>query len=109
MRDVGHAREEVDRLVDLHLQHVADALAAPAHRQRLGVEALAVAHVARQLHVGQEAHLDRLHALPFAARAAALAGVEAEARRRVAACLGLERLGEELPDRVPEADVGRRA
>ncbi len=77
MRDVGHRREEVDRLVDLHLQHVADALAAPAHRQRLGVEALAVADVARHLHVGQEAHLDRPHALPFAARAAALAGVEA--------------------------------
>jgi len=29
VRDVGHAREEVDRLVELHLQHVADALAAP--------------------------------------------------------------------------------
>ena len=40
VRDVRHRGEEVDRLVDLHLQHVADALAAPAHRQRLGVEAL---------------------------------------------------------------------
>ncbi len=77
MRDLRHRGEELDRLVDLHLQHVADVLAAPAHRQRLGVEALAVADVARHLHVGQEAHLDRAHALPFAGRAAALAGVEA--------------------------------
>ena len=77
MRDVRHDGEELDRLVDLHRQHVADALAAPADRQRLGVEALAVADVARHFHVGQEAHLDRAHALAFAARAAALAGVEA--------------------------------
>ena len=47
----------------------------------------AVADVARHLHVGQEAHLDGAHALPFAGRAAAFAGVEAEARRRVAARL----------------------
>ena len=74
---LGIDGEELDRLVDLHLQHVADALAAPADRQRLGVEALAVADVARHLHVGQEAHLDGAHALAFAGRAAALAGVEA--------------------------------
>ena len=30
VRDLRHRREEFDRLVDLHLQHVADALAAPA-------------------------------------------------------------------------------
>ena len=69
----------------------------------------AVADVAGHLHVGQEAHLDGAQALPFAGRAAAVAGVEGEARRRVAARLGLQRLGEELADRVPEADVGGRA
>ena len=61
--DGRHRGEELDRLVDLHLQHVADALAAPADGQRLGVEALAVADVAGHLHVGQEAHLDGAQAL----------------------------------------------
>ena len=46
---------------------------------------------------------------PSQAAAAAVAGVEGKARRRVAARLGLQRLGEELADRVPEADVGGRA
>jgi regulator of replication initiation timing len=41
--DVGHGGEELHRLVDFHLQHVADALAAPGDGQRLGVEARAVA------------------------------------------------------------------
>mmetsp|Transcript_21568 Transcript_21568/g.83913 ORF Transcript_21568/g.83913 Transcript_21568/m.83913 type:complete len:326 (+) Transcript_21568:1061-2038(+) len=109
MGDGRHGREELDRLVHLHLQHVTDALAAPAHAQGLGVEALAVALVAGHLHIGQEAHLDGLHALALAARAAALAGVEAEAARRIAPRLALQRLGKEFADGVPEADVGGRA
>ena len=32
MADVGHRRKEVDRLVHFHLQHVADAFAAPSDR-----------------------------------------------------------------------------
>ncbi len=106
---LGMDGEELHRLVDFHLQHVADALAAPGDGQRLGVEARAVAGLARHLHVGQEAHLDGAHALAFAGRAAALAGVEAEAPGRVAARLGLQRVGEQLADGVPEADVGGRA
>ena len=72
-------REELHRVVDVHRQHVADALLAPQHRERLGVEAPAAAHVAQHLHVGQEAHLDGLHALAFARLAAPAGGVEGEA------------------------------
>ncbi|CAK9134584.1 unnamed protein product, partial [Ilex paraguariensis] len=107
--DAGHAGEELDGLVHLHLQHIANALAAPGDGQGLGVEARAVADLAGHLHVGQEAHLDGAHALALAGRAAAFAGVEREAAGRVAARLGLQRFGIELADGVPEADVGGRA
>ena len=90
-------------------EHVADALAAHLHGERLGVEARAVADLADHLHVGQEAHLDRLHALAVAAVAAPARGVEREAARGVAADARLLRVGEELADGVEEADVGRRA
>jgi hypothetical protein len=52
--DAGMRREELHRIVDLHLQHVADALAPPGDGQRLPVEARAAALVAGHLHVGQE-------------------------------------------------------
>jgi hypothetical protein len=100
---------EVGGLVDAHREHFADTLLAPAHRQRLGVEAGSAAHVAVHLHVGQEAHLDLLHPLALARLAAAAGGVEGEAARGVAADARLGRVGEELADRVPEADVGGRA
>ena len=65
-----------------------------------------MAGLAEHLHVGQEAHGDGTDALAFAAGAAALAGIEAEAPGPIAARLGLQRLGEQLADGVPEADVG---
>ena len=74
--------EEFDRLVDAHREHFADVAAAIRDRQRLGIEALAAAGVAQHLDVRQEAHLDRLHALPFAAFAAAARRVERKATRR---------------------------
>src|SRR5690606_29271366 len=53
-------------------------------------------------------HLDVLEAVPVARGAAAVAGVEAERARRVAA-LPRERLGrEELADRLERADEARR-
>ena len=71
MMDLRLRREERDRLVDGHHEHVADALAAELDGERLGVEAAAAAALAVDAHVGQEAHLDLLEALPFAALAAA--------------------------------------
>ena len=107
--DLRVRREEPDRLVDRHREHVADALAAKLDRERLAVEALAAAALAVHAHVGQEAHLDLLQALPFAALAAAARDVEREPARVVAAEPRLGRVGEELADLVPDADVGCRA
>ena len=63
----------------------------------------------RHLHIRQEAHADGAHALPLAGGAAAIAGVEREARWRIATRARFERIGEQLADGVPHADVGRRA
>src|SRR5260221_8032834 len=102
-------REILPGFVAAHGEHLADVLAAHLHRERLGVEARAVAHLARDLHVREEAHLDGLHALAVAAVAAPAGGIEREAARGVAADARLLRVGEELADVVEEADVGRRA
>src|SRR5262249_3493714 len=101
--------EEGHRLVHAHREHFADRLLAPAHLQRLAVEALAAAGLAGDLHVRPAGHFDLLHALAFAAFAAAPRGVEGEAARAPAVTARLRRVGEIAPDRVPETDVGRRA
>src|SRR3984957_6756731 len=78
---VVHARvcgEEADGVIDVHRQHLADAFLAPAHGECLGVEALTAAYVAQHLHVREEAHLDGLHTLAFAALAASARGIEGE-------------------------------
>ena len=106
VRDGGHRRKEIHRFIDFHLQHISDAFAAPCHSQRLGVEARAVADLARHLHVGQKAHADGAHALAFARRAAAFAGVEAETPWAIASRLGFQRVGKQLAHGVPKADVG---
>ncbi|MNT23235.1 hypothetical protein D3C72_1586470 [compost metagenome] len=109
VRNIGHRCKKFHCLIDLHGQHVADVLAAPGDRERLGIEALAVADVAWHLHVRQKAHADGAHALPFACGAAAIAGVERKARRGIAARTRLQRIGEEPSDRVPHADICGRA
>src|SRR6185503_19165777 len=67
------------------------------------------AHLARDLHVGQEAHLDGLHTLALAPVAAAARGIEREAARGIAADARHLRVRKELADVVEEADVGRGA
>src|SRR5688572_12949418 len=101
--------EERDGFLDGHHEHVANALAAEFHGQRRWVEATAAAAFAFDAHVGQEAHLDALHALPFAAFAAAARGVEREAARVVAAQARFRRLREQLAHLVENADIGGRA
>jgi hypothetical protein len=89
---VGLAGEERHRFGHRQLEHVGDAAVAPLHLEHLGAEALAVAVGAAQVHVGQELHLDVLEAVAAAGGAAAVAGVEAERSRGVAA-LARERRG----------------
>jgi hypothetical protein len=91
-----------------HREHVGDRLAAVVDLERLGVVPLAVAHLARDVDVGQEVHLDALRPAALARLAAAALDVEAEPPGLVAADLGLAGLGEDLPHLVEHAGVGGR-
>ena len=66
MADVGQGGEELDRFIDLHVQHIANVFAASGDSQRLGVKARATAGFAQYFHVRQKAHGDGANALAFA-------------------------------------------
>jgi hypothetical protein len=71
--------EEVERLLDRHLEHVGDRAALVVDLQRLAVVALARADLARDVDVRQELHLDLEDPVALAVLAAAALDVEAEA------------------------------
>src|SRR3954453_3814679 len=100
--------EEVERLLDRHVEDVRDRLALEADVERLAVVALAVALLARHVDVRQEVHLDLDLGVAAAPLAAAALDVEREAPRLVAARPRLLRLGEQLAYLVEQPDVGRR-
>src|SRR3954471_22312484 len=104
--DRRHRLEEIDRLVDGHVEHVGDRPRPVGHFQRLAVEALAAADVAGDEHVRQEMHLDLDQAVALAGLAAAALDVEAEPARPVAARLGFREPREPVPDGREGAGVG---
>ena len=101
-------REELERFVDRHRQHLGDVLAAEEDLQRLAVVALAFADLAGDGDVRQELHLDLDVALALAGLAAAALHVEGEAAGLVAAQPRFRHRREELADRREQAGVGRR-
>ncbi len=104
LRDVLKQRQ---RLFDRRVEQVGDGLALVLHRQRLAVVARAAADVAEDVDVGQEVHLDALHAVALARLAAPALDVEGEAAGLVAA---LARFGQhrvQLADGREEPGVGR--
>ena len=82
LADGRHRLEEVARLLDRHVEHVGDGLLAVLHLERLAVVALALAHVAGDVDVGQEVHLDLDDAVAGAGLAAPALHVEREAPGR---------------------------
>ena len=106
--DRGEVLEEAHRLLDRHLQHVGDGLAAIVDLQRLGVVARAVADFAVDVDVGKKVHLDALGPLALACLAPAAFDVEAESAGLVAADLRFARLGKDLADFIEDAGIGRR-
>ena len=83
--DGRHHLEELQRLLDGHLQDLGHVLALVVDLQRLPVVALALAHLARDVHVGEEVHLDLHDPGSLTGLAATPLDVEAEASRPVAA------------------------
>src|SRR6185369_13040299 len=100
--------EEAARLAHRHLEDVGDRFALDLGLEHLAAVAPPVAVGAAEIDVGQELHLDVLEAAAGAGRAAAVAGVEAEGARRIAALARHRRLREQLADLVERADVARR-
>ena len=70
--------EELERLVDAHLEDVGDRAALVLHLQRLAVVPAALADLARDVDVGQEVHLDLDLAVAGAVLAPPAAHVERE-------------------------------
>src|SRR5439155_25961082 len=70
---VAYARyrlEELCRFVDRHVEHSGDRLAFELDLERLAIVTLALAHVAGDVHVGQEMHPDLNDAVALASLAA---------------------------------------
>src|SRR2546428_12058032 len=86
-----HRLEELQRLLDRHVEHVGDRFALEQNLERLAVVALALADVAGDVDVGQEVHLDLDDAVALAGLAASALDVEGEAAGLVAARPALQR------------------
>src|SRR5690606_41995930 len=95
-RDRRNVLEQLQRILDGHLEHVVDVVALVEDLQRLAVVTLAAADIARHVYVRQEVHLDLDQAVALARLAAAAPHVEAEAPRRIAARARLRYLREQL-------------
>src|SRR5215510_14211389 len=86
--DRRHRAEEIGALVDGHVEHIGDALAAEQYLEGLAVVAPALADVALDIDVGQKVHLDLDDAVALACLATPALDVEREAARQIAARLG---------------------
>ena len=107
-RDRRLVREELERLLDRHVEHLGDVLALERDVERVAVVALALAHLARHVHVGEEVHLDLDRAVALARLAAAALHVEGEAARAGSRAPSPPAWREQLADLVEHAGVGRR-
>src|SRR6202171_1290991 len=106
--DLGDAVKELGRLLDAHVEHVGDRLAAVGDLERLLVVSLALTDFAGHVDIRQEVHLDLDDAVALAVLAAAALYVEAEPARLVAAHARLRHLGEQLANVGEHPRVGRR-
>ncbi len=117
LQDLRVVREEADRLVHGHLQHVRDGLGRhralgrrrQRHLQDLGAEAATIAVRTAQVDVAEELHFHVLEPVATTGGAAAVARVEAEGSQGVATLFRLRQAHEDLADGVEGAHVaGRR-
>ena len=77
--------KNVGGLVDAHLEHVGDRLAAVLDLERLRIVALALTDLARYVDVRKEVHLDLDDTVALAGFATAAPDVESKSPRRVPA------------------------
>ena len=105
VQDIGLVLEELHSLVDGHVQHIRNALAAEPHLQRFSFVALSVTFLTRYIHIGQEVHLNGLVSVTGAGLAASAFHVEGKASWLVAAYLGFGQFHKEVSDVVEYACI----
>ncbi len=88
------------------VQHLVDALTAVLHLQHAGLVAASIALLAGELYIGQELHLHRHCAVPFADVASSPGHVEGEVPGGISPSLGLGLRRKKLPDGVECLDIG---
>ena len=107
-RDRRNRGEELERLLDRHVEDLGDRLALVVNLERLPVVTSPVALLARDVDVREEVHLNTQGAITGTRLAPTTLDVEREASLEVAAHLCLGRLGEELANVVEDARIGCR-
>ena len=108
MGDEPLVGEKVHPILYGHRQDLGDVLVPIGNVERVLIVARALAGGTGHLHVGHQVQLGGDRALATALLAAASLDIEAKARGRIAALLGLGRRGEEAADVVVETDVRGR-
>ena len=98
--------EELKRFLDRHGQHFGDVLALEGDLERVPVVPLALAHLAGNIDIRKEVHLDLDRAVTLAGLTAPTLHIETEPTRLVTANVGLVGLGEQLADVVENSRVG---
>ena len=80
-RNGGHSAEEFMGCFNRHVEHLRNVLALVQNFQGFAVVALAVAHITRHIHIGQEVHFHFDHAVALAsfASTATIGGIDVEA------------------------------
>ena len=106
--DRARRSEEATRLGHRHGENFRDVFPVEAEFQHFPAEAFPFADRARHVHLGKELHLDGFPARAAAVRAAPVAAVEREMRRRQPESRRLFRSREQPPHVFPHARVKRR-
>src|SRR2546427_348177 len=104
-REAGVAGETLERGGHGPVEHVVDRAAVELYLEHLGLEALPLAHVARDEHVGEEHHLDQHVSRALARLAAPACHVEGERARAVTPLARQRRRGEQAAQLVERLHV----
>ena len=106
--DVRNVRQDRQCVFDGQVEHVGDRVAVELYRERFLVVTLAVTHLAGNVDIRHEVHLDASLAVALTGFAASAGDVEGEAAGLVAAFAGLGQHGVEVADGGEDAGIGRR-
>ena len=100
--------EELNSLVNGHLQYIVDRLALVLYLECLAVIAPSAAHLTWHVDVRQKMHLYLDYSVALARLASSSLDVERKASARISSRLGIGSLGEKLTDIRKHARIRRR-